>query len=143
MSRTPAGFEFDGDVAGYVGVRALATVITLATLGFGFPFGLVFVRRWKARHTHVGGVRLVFTGSARDLFVKWLGWWPLCVVSLGLYGLAVYPRVLAWMWDNTDYEAVWTVEPESEDPEPRHRLEAPARIHLAFVEHPGRHQLVL
>ncbi len=139
-SDNSARFDVDGDVAGYLGIRVLAALVTVLTLGFGFPFGLVLVRRWKARHTKVGGRRLVFTGSARDLFRRWLAWWPLTVLTLGLYGFAVYPRVLTWMWDHTDYADVWRLE-ESRPAVAEGPLAPPSRLPLAFEVRPGRHRL--
>jgi uncharacterized membrane protein YjgN (DUF898 family) len=139
MSRNSGRFGFDGDVSGFVGRRLLALLITVATLGFGFPYALVMVQRWNARHLVLGGQRLVFTGQARELMRDWVMWWPCTLLTLGLYGFAVHPRVLRWIWDNTDYRALWRFE---ERPEPTYvrPLATPARAHLAFFTEAGGHQ---
>lgn len=141
MARNPARFSFDGETAGYLGTVVMAGVVTLVTLGFGFPLGLVRVQRWKARHTTVEGRRLVFTGSARELTGDWVPWWLLTLGTLGLYGFCVKPRVTRWVWANTDYEPGPTGS-KSHAGEPR-QLGDPSRLHLAFSSEAGRHRLVL
>ncbi len=130
---------FDGDVTGFLATRIAALLITLLTLGFGFPYALVLVKRWDARHTLLGGQRLVFTGRADDLLPQWMRWWPLVVLTVGVYGFAVFPRVIRWVWDNTDYHALWRVGPPREPAYVR-PLAAPVRIHLAFFAEPGAHR---
>jgi uncharacterized membrane protein YjgN (DUF898 family) len=135
-------FSFDGSAAGYLGIFLFAAVITAVTLGFGFPLALVMVQRWKSRHLTINGRRLVFTGSARELFRDWLAWWLLTVGTLGLYGVRVYPRIVAWTWENTDFDRVWQPEPATSTSYASRPLAPPSRLHLAFFTEAGRHQLV-
>jgi uncharacterized membrane protein YjgN (DUF898 family) len=139
MSHNAGRFGFDGAVTGYLGTRLLALLVTVVTLGFGFPYAVVLVQRWNARHLTLGGCRLVFTGRARDLLGEWVVWWPCVLLTLGLYVFAVFPRVLRWVWDNTDYRALWQAEPEREMTYVR-PLVAPLRVHLSFFTEPGLHQ---
>jgi uncharacterized membrane protein YjgN (DUF898 family) len=141
MARNSGRFTFDGGAGGYVAAWLLAAAITVVTLGFGLPVGLVAVQRWKAAHTVIGGRHLVFTGRARELAVSWAWWWPLVLVSVGFYALAVVPKLQRWVWDNTDYDSdhgtdidvLWA---ESDEPAPyagRHVAAPASRLHLAFV----------
>jgi uncharacterized membrane protein YjgN (DUF898 family) len=138
-------FRYDGDVSGYLGTRLLAGLVTVATLGFGFPVGLVRVQRWNARHLSVDGRRLTFTGRAPDLLRDWVRWWPLVLVTLGLYGFAVVPKVRRWVWDHTDVLA--SGQPSSVTvttyaaPGAAGPLAPPTRLHTAFFTEAGRHQL--
>jgi uncharacterized membrane protein YjgN (DUF898 family) len=141
-ARSTVRFAFDGGAASHFGVRLLAAIVTLGTLGFGFPLGFVLVRRWKARHLVVDGRRLVFTGSARELFSDWVSWWLLTVATLGIYGLWVYPRVASWAWLHTDFAMSWQWTPADAPSEPTRPLAAPSRLPLAFFASPGMHQLV-
>jgi uncharacterized membrane protein YjgN (DUF898 family) len=141
--RTNAGrFVFDGGVGASVAHWLYAVLLCLVTLGFGFPLALVAVQRWQAAHTLVGGRRLVFTGRAGDLAGSWFRWWPLTVVSLGLYGLSVVPKVRAWVWDHTDYASWWDVDREPETACLNRPLVPMSRLHLAFFSEAGRNEMV-
>ncbi|WP_406830267.1 DUF898 family protein [Pedococcus sp. KACC 23699] len=58
------------------------------------------------QHSYIDGQRLVFTGSAMGLFGNWIKWLLLTFVTLGVYLLWVGPRIAAWKWKHTDFEAM-------------------------------------
>ncbi len=139
--RRSARFTFDGDVAGCLRTHVVAALVTVLSLGFLFPWGLVTVQQWKAHHLSVGGRRLVFSGDSRDLLGRWVAWWLLTLGTVGIYGFWVYGKVSRWVWDNTDYEAVWQIESESATAYLNRPLAPPSRLHLAFFTEAGRHQV--
>lgn len=141
MTGNSGRFVFDGGVLGYLGTRVLGALVSVLTLGFGFPLALVLVQRWNARHLTVGGRRLVFTGRAGDLFPEWRRSWPLIVVTVGVYAFSVVPKVRSWVWDHTDYEAVWQLEPAPATAYAERPLAPPSGLHLAFFTEAGRHQV--
>jgi uncharacterized membrane protein YjgN (DUF898 family) len=98
-----AAFRFDGGAAGYLGVRLLASLLTLVTLGLAAPWSIVFFQRWKAKHTYIHGQRLVFLGSGWSLWGHYIKWWFLMLITLGIYGLWVVPRMIKWTVENTDF----------------------------------------
>lgn len=98
-------FAFDGGAATYVGTGLLATLITIFTLGICYPFALVLRERWRAKHSYIDGHRLRFTASAWGLFGNWIKWFFLCVITIGIYGFWVGPRIARWKWENTTFEA--------------------------------------
>ena len=57
-------FRFDGGAATYFGTGLLAFLITVFTLGICYPFAVVLMARWRAKHTWLNGRQLRFTGSA-------------------------------------------------------------------------------
>jgi uncharacterized membrane protein YjgN (DUF898 family) len=130
---------FDGDVTGYLGTRLAALLLTGLTVGFGFPYALVLVQRWNARHLVLGGSRMVFAGRPRDLLREWVVWWPCVLLTLGIYAFAVFPRVISWVWEHTDYQSLWLAPAAPEAPYVR-PLVAPARVHLSFFSEPGLHE---
>ncbi|MCB0968129.1 MAG: DUF898 family protein [Ilumatobacter sp.] len=71
---TPADgdFRFDGGAATFWGTALLGLVITVFTLGICYPFAVVLMERWRAKHTFIEGRQLKFTGSAFGLFGRWL-----------------------------------------------------------------------
>ena len=95
--RQPLRYEFDGGAATYLGVGILSALITVFTLGIGVPWAIVLRESWKAKHTIINGSRVTFTGSGAGLFGHYIKWWLLCVITLGIYGFWVAPRLTKWI----------------------------------------------
>ena len=104
-------FRFDGGAGTYLGTGLLALLVTVFSLGFAFPFALVLRQRWRAKHTYVNGRRLIFDGTGLSLFGNWVKWFLLCIVTLGIYGFWVGPRIQKWIVENTDFDPAY-VQPE-------------------------------
>ena len=93
-------FKFIGGAANYLGTSILAFCITVFTLGICYPFALVLMERWKAKHATVSGRKLVFTGTGIGLFGLWIKWFFLTLITLGIYSLWVGPQIQKWKWEN-------------------------------------------
>ena len=104
MTRNSGRFRFDGGAATFVGTALLGALITLVTAGICYPFALVLMERWRAKHSYIDGRRLVFTGSAWGLFGHWLKWLLLSFLTAGIYLLWVVPRITQWKWEHTDFD---------------------------------------
>jgi uncharacterized membrane protein YjgN (DUF898 family) len=100
-------FHFGGGAATYLGTGVLALLITVGTLGICYPFGLVLLERWRAKHTYIDGQRLTFTGSGWGLFGLWVKWFLLILITFGVYSLWVIPRVQKWKIEHTDFDPTW------------------------------------
>ena len=96
-------FAFDGGAATYLGTALLAFFITVLTLGICYPFALVLRERWRAKHSYIEGRQLVFNGSAWGLFGLWWKWLILIIITIGIYGFWVGPRLYRWRWENTSW----------------------------------------
>ena len=96
-------FTFDGGAATYWGTALLAAVITVFTLGLAYPYALVLRQRWRAKHTIVDGRRLRFVGSGTSLFLNWIRWFLLTIVTIGIYSFWLWPRVHKWVAEHTDW----------------------------------------
>jgi uncharacterized membrane protein YjgN (DUF898 family) len=96
-------FTFDGGAATYFGTALLASFITLMTIGICYPFALVLRERWRAKHSFIDGRQLVFTGSGMGLFGLWIKWLFLIIITAGIYGLWIGPRIQKWKWEHTDF----------------------------------------
>jgi uncharacterized membrane protein YjgN (DUF898 family) len=97
-------FQFDAGAGTYVGTALLAYLVTLITLGICYPFAIVLMQRWRAKHSYIDGRRLIFTGSALGLFGNWIKWLFLCIITVGIYSFWVVPRVVRWTWEHTDFD---------------------------------------
>lgn len=104
MARNSGRFSFDGGAATFVGTAILAVLITVCTLGICYPFALVLMERWRAKHSFIDGRRLVFTGSAMGLFGNWIKWFLLSIITFGIYLFWVAPRIARWKWEHTDFD---------------------------------------
>ena len=51
----------------------------------------------------------------------------------------MFPRVIRWVWDNTDYRAQWRAE-SAPEPSSFRPLVAPLRVHLSFFSELGVHR---
>lgn len=105
LATPPQGklFGFDGGAGSLFGTQLLGLIVTVLTVGVCYPFALVLVERWRARHTILNGRRLQFYGSAWGLFGRWLLWLLLIVLTLGIYLFWVTPRLTRWKIEQTGY----------------------------------------
>jgi uncharacterized membrane protein YjgN (DUF898 family) len=94
-------FTFDGGAATYWGTALLGFLVTALTAGLCYPFALVLMERWRAKHSFIDGQQLVFNGSAWGLLGRWIWWLLLIIVTLGIYSFWVMPRIQKWKWENT------------------------------------------
>lgn len=99
----PARFTFDGGAGTYLGTAVLGVVLTVFTLGICYPFALVLRERWRAKHSFIDGRQLQFHGSAIALFGLWIKWFLLIIVTVGVYGFWVGPRIARWKWQHTAF----------------------------------------
>lgn len=104
MPRRQTTFQFDGGAATFLGTALLAWMVSFVTLGLFFPYSVVLMMRWGAKHTTVQGRRLAFYGSAAALLGHWLLWWLLTIITFGIYGFWVVPRMTRWVVENTDFD---------------------------------------
>ncbi len=56
-------FRFDGGASTFVGTALLGFLITVVTFGICYPFALVLMERWRAKHSYVDGHRLVLSSA--------------------------------------------------------------------------------
>ncbi|MGV8876635.1 MAG: DUF898 family protein [Rhodoglobus sp.] len=98
-------FTFDGGAGTYVGTAILGALITIVTLGICYPFSLVLVERWRAKHSFIDGKQMVFTGTGLGLFGLWVRWFFLTIITIGIYSFWVAPRLAKWKWEHTNFVA--------------------------------------
>lgn len=101
-------FRFEGGAGTFVGTALLGFVVTVVTFGICYPFALVLMERWRAKHSYLDGRRLIFTGSAWSLFGNWIKWFLLSIITLGIYLFWVIPRLTKWKWEHTDFDPAYT-----------------------------------
>lgn len=97
--------DFTGGAFALYFIDLLSTIVSLFTLGLAYPAMACWKLRWKAKHTYINGKRLVFDGKGGQLFGKYIIWWLLSIVTLGVYAVLVMPvRLEQWEKSHTHFE---------------------------------------
>jgi uncharacterized membrane protein YjgN (DUF898 family) len=76
-------------------------LITTLTLGICFPWAIVMIYDWEAKHTVIDGKRLTFDGTAVQLFGLWIKWLLLIIITLGIYSFWVAISLKKWKISHT------------------------------------------
>jgi uncharacterized membrane protein YjgN (DUF898 family) len=94
---------FDGGLLQLFGWIILGSIITTITLGIMFPWAIVNIYDWEAKHSVVDGKRLEFDGKAVQLFGLWIKWLFLIIITLGIYSLWVKISLKKWQISHTHF----------------------------------------
>jgi len=95
--------DFDGGVLEYIGIRIVAFLLTLITLGFGYPWAKCMIVRWTVNHSIIEGKRLKFHGTGIGLFGRWIIWVLLCIITIGIYAFWLSIAMEKWKIKNTSF----------------------------------------
>jgi uncharacterized membrane protein YjgN (DUF898 family) len=93
--------EFDGGLLQFVGWVLLGSIITGLTFGIAFPWAIVKIYEWEAKHTVIDGTRLTFDGNAVQLFGLWIKWLLLIIITPGIYSFWVQISLKKWRVSHT------------------------------------------
>ena len=61
------------------------------------------IYNWEISHTVINGHRLRFTGTATGLFLQWIKWFFLCIITFGIYGFWVGIALKKWQVAHTEF----------------------------------------
>lgn len=75
--------------------------LQIITLGLAIPYAMCRKERWLCKHRVYDGKRLIFSGKAMGLFGKFIIWWLLSLVTLGIYAWVIPNRMLKWKAQHT------------------------------------------
>jgi uncharacterized membrane protein YjgN (DUF898 family) len=107
MDHKSGRFYFDGGAGSYLVTGIRAAFITICTFGMGFPYALVLLERWRAKHTYINGQRLMFSGTGIGLFALLIKLCLLCFITFGIYSFWAVPRLQEWKVEHTDFDPTW------------------------------------
>ncbi len=96
-------FKFHGGAASWLGVSIASALVTIFTLGFGYPWALTMRQRWITNNTSIGGRRLQFVGSGFGFIGLWIKMWIFIIITIGIYSFWVMPKVQKWITENTQF----------------------------------------
>ena len=78
-------------------------LLTLITLGIGYPFAVCIRERFEIKHTKYDGDELRFDGKGVMLIGKWILWWLLLIITFGIYLFFIPSRIKKWKAKNTHF----------------------------------------
>lgn len=65
--------------------KIISIFICVFTLGIGLPYALCRLKKWEKAQTYINGYRLEFTGQAKELFFKYVFYYLLIFLTLGIF----------------------------------------------------------
>lgn len=71
------------------------------TLGIAGPWLLCWKFRAVASQTYFNGRQMTFDGRGGELFVNFIKWLILTIITLGIYGIWARRHLIAWVVKNT------------------------------------------
>lgn len=87
---------FDGWLLQEIGWFLLGLLVTIITIGIGFPIAYCWMLKWNYKHTLYDGKRLTFDGKASQLIGKWICWLLLCIPTVGIFALFIPKKLMNW-----------------------------------------------
>ena len=99
--------RFTGGAFANFFIGLLTLIVSVITLTLAYPAMKCWKMRWEAKHTYINGRHLVFDGKGIQLFGKYIIWFLLSIITLGIYYL-VRGRVniIKWQTKHTHIEGV-------------------------------------
>lgn len=93
--------KFTGGLLGLIGIKVLQILIIVFTVGIGTPWGVCMKERWMAKHTIIDGHQLRFEGTGGLLFSKYIVWFLLTLITLGIYAFWLNIKMKQWVIAHT------------------------------------------
>ena len=74
-----------------------ASLIVTFTLGIATPWAICYVMKFIIGHVVIDNKEFVFDGKGSQLFCKWFKWILLTIITFGIYGFWVVPKLYRWI----------------------------------------------
>lgn len=100
----PGTSEFNGGLLGYIGINLLTSFIVLITATLGTAWAVCMYHRWVAKHTKINGKQVVFDGKGIQLFGKYIAWFFLGIITVGIFWLWLPIKMQKWLMKHTYVE---------------------------------------
>jgi len=81
----------------------VASIIIVFTCGIATPWAICYMWKFIVSHVNIDGKRLAFDGNGAQLFGNWIKWFILTIITFGIYGFWVYPRLFQWVASHTHF----------------------------------------
>lgn len=91
---------FDGNIWGFIGTNILAGLVVIVPF-VGFAWSIIIRTKWEMCHTVTDSRRLIFVGTVGSLFLKYLLWGFLTVITFGIFSFFIPVKQMRWEAENT------------------------------------------
>ena len=88
---------WDGGVLDTVVNSIVASLIISFTCGIATPWAICYMMKFIIEHAVIDGKRMTFDGNGAQLFGNWIKWFFLTIITCGIYGFWVMPRLYKWV----------------------------------------------
>jgi uncharacterized membrane protein YjgN (DUF898 family) len=88
--------RFEKGLGSWLWLMIWTTVVNGITLGIAYPWTMCAVYGWRINNQVVSGHHLRFDGTGAQLFGKWILWWFLIIITLGIFALWVPIKIIQW-----------------------------------------------
>jgi hypothetical protein len=97
---------FTGGMMANFLIGFLTVFVSFITLGLAYPAMVCRKLKWKAEHTYLNGIKLIFDGNAMQLFGKFIWWMFLSLITFGLYYIfSAKLKLTEWETKHTHFYA--------------------------------------
>ena len=79
-----------------------APILLVLTLFLAFPFVECTVIRWICNNSTINGKRYRFKGTAGGLFGRYIVWYLLTIITIGIYGFWSIRNQIKWTIENIE-----------------------------------------
>ena len=99
--------RFTGGALANFFIGLIAFIVSVITLTLAYPAMKCWKMRWQTKHTYINGRHLVFDGKGIQLFGKYIIWFLLTIITLGIYYLVRGKlNIVRWQTKHTHIEGV-------------------------------------
>jgi hypothetical protein len=79
-----------------------APILLIISLGFATPFIICTIIRWICNNSTIGGKSYRFKGTAIGLFGRWILWYILTIITIGIFGFWSTRNQIRWVIENVE-----------------------------------------
>lgn len=94
--------KFKGGVLAIFLFPFWVTPFMVITLGLAFPWVICIILRWIFNNSTIDGKKLRFKGTGGGLFGRYIIWWLLTVITIGIYGFWSIRNQIRWVIENIE-----------------------------------------
>ena len=94
--------KFSGGVGAFFLFCIWAPILAAISFGLATPFIVCTVIRWICNNSIIGGKSYKFTGTAGGLFGRWILWYLLSIITIGIYSFWMTRNQIRWVIENID-----------------------------------------
>ncbi|MDR0909288.1 MAG: DUF898 domain-containing protein [Spirochaetaceae bacterium] len=94
--------QFSGGVLPIFLFCIWAPILFSITIGLASPFILCTAIRWICTNSIIAGKSYKFNGTASGLFGRWILWYLLSIITIGIYSFWSTRNQIRWVVENIE-----------------------------------------